>query len=64
MEKNNENDNKTDSKLSTSKAVESVETVEKSKNQKNKNVNLNGHRNVKQLLKNVLLQGKINCNLN
>ena len=36
MEKNNENDNKTDSKLSTSKAVESVETVEKTKKQKRK----------------------------
>ena len=36
MEKNNENDNKTDSKLSTSKAVDSVETVEKPKKQKRK----------------------------
>ena len=36
MEKNNDNDNKNDSKLSTSKATESVETVEKPKKQKRK----------------------------
>ena len=50
MEKNNDNDNKNVSKLPISKDTEVVETVEKPKKP---NVNLNGHLNEKQLLKNV-----------
>ena len=61
MEKNNENDNKTDSKLSTSKAVDSVETVEKPKKQKRK---FEWTPNRKAAFENVLLQEKINYNQN
>ena len=50
MENTNDNDNKSESKVATSKTTEVAETVEKPKKQ---NVNLNGHRNVKLRLKNV-----------
>ena len=56
MEKNTDNDNKSDTKVSTSKSTENTETVE---NRKDQNVNLNGRRNEKKRLKNVLLHEKI-----
>ena len=60
MEKSTDNDNKNDTKVSTSNRTKVAETVEKPKN---KNVSLNGHQNVKQHLKSVLQQEKVKLNL-